>query len=420
MKNATLSGKIKLRLIDLLRGTRIVKVLGELRIQQYLPAAELDALRQKKLDRLFGLAKNSTPYYRQFSSFSQLPVLTKDMVRQRPADFMNAAFKKKLMKKTTGGSTGAPFTYYNTSTSQSYIWAGLLLSWEATGYRAGQRVAFVAGSSIIKRGWQYRLFYYLLNVDLLPASPLNDEVMAAYVQQLQQNRNTVIYGYAHTINSIADYIIRRGGAAFPHLMGVVTTAEILTPSARANIQKAFGVKVHDQYGCNEGGISAFECEKGNMHLISNRCVYETLEDGTLAATDLVNEGFIMMKYCTNDLVTFGGGTCACKRGFPIIQSVTGRQNDVVVDMDNNVLHASFFGIVIGRDTSIKQYQLTFTNETIELNIHSNTGNMTDFKQRYLPMLRQHAAFTHYSVKMNSPFVLYSNGKHKEVVDQRGS
>ena len=411
-------GKLKFRIIDLLRGTSILPVLEELHQQQYLPAEELERIRQQKLDRLFALAKNKTAYYRQYADYSELPMLTKNIVRHQATAFAVEGNKKKLFKKTTGGSTGEPFSYYSTALSQSYVWAGLLLSWEAAGYRLGNRVAFIAGSSIIKSGWQYRLFYWLMNVELLYASPLNDEVMADYVQKLRQQKTAIIYGYANTIQTLAHYIIRMGGITFPHLKAVVSTAELLTPAARIIIEKAFGAKVFNQYGCNEAGISAFECEQGNMHLISTRCVYETAEDGCLLGTDLANEGYIMMKFNSTDLVQFGHSICACNRHFPIIQSMVGRQTDILVDMDNNIIHASFFGIVLDKDASIRQFQIAYSNDAIEINIHSDTDGLQTFTHRYLPMLRQHTIFKHYSIVLNAPFISNQNDKHKEVVDKR--
>lgn len=97
-------------------------------------------------------------------------------------DFFSNSYNKKLFKKTTGGSTGEPFAYYTTSELQSYLWAGIILSWEVAGYKLGEKVAFFAGSSLIKQGIKHKLFYKLLNADLLYASPLNDEVMQAYAK----------------------------------------------------------------------------------------------------------------------------------------------------------------------------------------------------------------------------------------------
>lgn len=395
-------------------------VLKELNQQQYLPAEELEAIRISRLAHLFQIAKTHTKYYSQFNSYQELQVLSKDIISQRFTDFVPSSYKKKLIKKTTGGSTGTPFSYYSTNKSLSYLWAGIILSWQVAGYRTGDKVAFLAGSSLYKTGWQHRLFYNLMNIDILHASPLNDSVMKAYAEKIKCRKTTLVYGYAHAINALADYLNRQPATSFPYLKGVVCTAELLTGSARENIEKAFGVKVYNQYGCNEAGVSAFECEQGKMHIISTRCIYETDKDGSLLGTDLSNEGFVMMKYNTTDIVTFSDETCSCKRNFPIIKNVVGRLNDVVVDMKGNVLHASFFGMVFSKDTSIKQFQIVYNNDIIEVNIHSNNPDEETYKNKYLPLLRNHAVFEYYNLKINSPFFVIKNGKHKEVVDNRQS
>lgn len=261
------------------------------------------------------------------------------------------------------------------------------------------------------------MFYKLLNVDLMHASPLNADVLQVYTRQLQKNKTSIIYGYAHAIQSLAAYLLKNKKGNFPHLKAVVCTAEILTDSARLSIEKAFKVPVFNQYGCNEAGISAFECEHKNMHLISTRAVYEINDKGSLVSTDLSNKGFIMLKYDTTDIVEFSDKTCICNRSFPVIDKLIGRLNDIVVDMENNVLHASFFGIVFSKDETVKQYQILYDEQTIVVNIHSS-HDKTFYTNKYLPMLQTHSKFKNYQFKMNEPFVVSIGGKHKEVVDNR--
>lgn len=413
-----IQGKIKFTLIDILRGTSIMKVLKELHVQQYLPVAELQAIRQERIDSLFRLANTSTGYYKNFKRYEDLPVLTKDMITKRFNDFFSNTDKNKLIRKTTGGSTGIPFAYYTTKKAQSYMWAGIILSWEMTGYRPGEKVVFLAGSSLFKSGWKHKLFYKLLNVDLLYASPLSDAVMHQYAEKMRKNKAAVLYGYSYAINTMAEYLNRVQDHSFPHLKGVVCTAELLTDSARQKIERAFGVPVFDQYGCNEGGISAFECEHKKKHLISTRALCETDENGILLSTDLMNDGFIMMKYNTTDMVEFSDKPCACKRNFPVIEKMIGRLNDVVVDMDGKVLHASFFGIALSKDNSIHQYQVTFSSYAINLNIHSTHYDKDYYSDKYLPLIQKYARFDQYTVTMNAAFEKTPNGKHREVVDKR--
>lgn len=418
MLSQIIPGKIKFYLIDLLRGTSVMKALRELHTQQYLPETELENIRQERLKYLFQLAKTSTAYYSNFNHYDELPVLTKDKVMERFDDFFATSARYQLIRKTTGGSTGVPFAYYTTKKSVSYMWAGIILSWEMTGYRPGDKVVFLAGSSLFKSDWKHKLFYKLLNVDILYASPLSDSIMNQYAENIRKSKAKVLYGYSYAVNTMAEYLNRVKKHSFPHLKGVVCTAELLTDSARAKIEKAFGVPVFDQYGCNEGGISAFECEYKKMHIVSTRALYETDDNGTLISTDLFNDGFIMMKYNTTDIVEFSGEPCSCNRTFPVIKDMIGRLNDVVVDMDRKVLHASFFGITLSKDSSIHQYQVTFNNHSINLNIHSDHDDQAYFSNKYIPLIRKYARFDAYTVTMNQPFEKTPNGKHREVVDKR--
>lgn len=411
---------LKFRLIDFLCGTAIAATLEKMRKQQYLPAKELYEIQQDKLNRLFHLAKASVPYYNIFDCYEELPVLTKDIIRKTPKSFLSNFNKEKLIRKATGGSTGAPFDYFVTKKSFSYMWAGILLSWEAAGYKPGDKVVFLAGSSLYKTSWKHRLFYKLLNIETMPASPLNDEVMHRYAEKLKSSGATILYGYAYALNTMAAYLNKLPKQNFTCLKGVVSTAELLSNGFRSNIEQAFGVKVYNQYGCNEAGISAYECSHQRMHLISTRAYFETDENGTLLSTDLSNEAFVMMKYNTTDVVELGEDTCPCGRNFPVIKKLLGRLNDVVVDMEGQVLHASFFGMALSKDTSIQQYQVTFTNDALNLNVHSRNFDETYFYKKYIPVFKKYAHFDHYSISLNMPFEKTPNGKHREVVDRRKS
>ena len=418
MLNQLKPAQLRFFLIDCLTRCRIFSTLKILRAQQFLSKAELQAIQQEKLNELLHIAKTTVPYYKDIDCYEELAVLSKDKIRRQTNAFFSSGNKEKLIKKTTGGSTGAPFDYYVTKSSFSWMWAGLLLSWETAGYKLGDKVAFLAGSSLYKTSWKHRLFYGLLNIDVMPASPLNYVVMKRYADQLRNNKATVLYGYAYALNTMATYLNKHPQQHFPHLKGVVSTAELLNATARQNIEKAFGVKVYNQYGCNEAGISAFECSHQHLHLINTRAYYETDENGTLLSTDLSNKAFIMLKYNTTDIVEMSEASCECGRHFPVIKKLVGRLNDVVVDMEGQVLHASFFGMALSKDSSIQQYQVTFTNDALNLNVHSQQFDEAHFYKKYLPIFKKYSRFEHYSISLNMPFEKTPNGKHREVVDRR--
>jgi phenylacetate-CoA ligase len=387
-----------------------------LKVHQYLPEEELNSKRQQQLDRLFNLAKVSTGYYSQFNSYDEVPELNKQVMKKNPNDFLSSSYKGKLFKKFTGGTTGTPFPYHTSALSQSFLWAGLILSWESCGYNFGDRIAFIAGSALIKTGTKHKIFYSLLNVDRYPVASMDDAIIKKHLAGLRQRNTKVIYGYAMAINLIADYMLQNNLPPIEGLKGIICTSEVLTDKMRENIEKAFKIKVYNQYGCNEAGLSAFECEKGSMHLITSRCMYEINADGELVSTDLTNDAYPFIKYNTGDIVQFGKNHCSCGRHYPVITNIEGRGNELLVDMENKKIHSSYFNLMFKNDKAIKQFQVIFDETSVYLNLMVEEG--FDKKQQYLNLIKKNFTFDRYVIKTNEQFHRGSNLKHTFIVDKR--
>lgn len=411
-------GKIRLQLIDTIRGTHMLKAHKELETQKRLPASELEKISRERMNQLFAKAKQYTSYYARFNSLEEVPVTTKDIIRAHTPELKSSAYKGKLQKKQSGGSTGIPLVYYTTTESQSYLWAGIIMSWESAGYRFGDRVAFIAGTSLIKTGLAHRIFYRLFNIDIYPATPLNEKTLAEHAANIRSRKTAIIYGYANVINELAEYIKKKEKNYFPDLKGIVCTAEILKDNVRKNIEDSFGVKVINQYGCNESGTSAYECPDGGLHLINTRISYYTDNEQNLICTDLMNEGFIMLKYFTGDIVEFANSPCSCGCNFPVIRQVIGRTSDIVADPAGNRLHDSFFYFLFKLESSVKKYQASFDNTSITVNIHTDGSQPEAYYLPYLDQVKEQVQFDHYRIILNEPFVLTKNGKHKQIIDNR--
>lgn len=409
---------LKLKLIDTLSGTQIQQTLRMLKEHQYLAEAELDNIRQEKLDVLFRTARQSTVYYSQFDSYDELPPLTKKIMKECPDDFLSSAYKGKTFKKFTGGTTGTPFPYQTSELAQSHLWAGLILSWESCGYEFGDRVAFIAGSALIKIDTKHKVFYKLLNVDKYPVASMDESVMASHLNKIRDNDTRLIYGYAMSINLIADFMLENNIPPIESMKGIVCTSEVLTDKMRANIEKAFQVKVYNQYGCNEAGLSAFECSHGNMHLITSRCVYEINDDGVLLSTDLANDAYIFMKYNTGDIVKFSDEKCGCGRTYPVIAKIEGRGNELLVDQRNKVIHSSYFNFLFKNDHSIKQYQVTFDERSVYINLKVDHTFNRNNRQFYLEMMKNDFIFDKYEIATNQEFHTGKNLKHTFIIDKR--
>ena len=418
MKSNNIIGRFRIHLLDLVRGTKIFQVLNELRHQQYLSKDELNEIRTKRFNHLFKLAQTTTTFYKNVDSYEKLEVLTKDKVRAHFNDLISSSYKKKLFPKGTSGSTGTPLIYLTTLEAKSYMWAGILLSWEVAGYEIGDKVAFVAGTSLIKNDFKHLIFHKILNIDSYSTYNLNDTNILNYIKKLQKTKAKIIYCYPTALDIMATYIHKNGPFAFPYLKGIISSAEVMTEANRANISSAFNVEVYNQYGCNEAGISAFECEYHRLHLINTRVIYEVDSNNNLLTTDLINDGFIMMKYFTGDCVEFSKEEkCACKRNFPIIKNVIGRSYDIVRDVNNNILHAAFFNILFRQDKSIKQFQIMFDTKTITIYLNVDVPfKDTAYYNKYLDVIKKHLYFNEYKLVINAPFLKSENAKHRYVIN----
>lgn len=410
---------LRFRLIDLLRGTRSISLLNTLRRQQYDSPAALAARERTQLASYFDDLRAAVPLFAQVRRFADLPVLDKRYINEHRDQLVNASYRGKTVRKKTGGSTGEPLVYLTGTEAQSYLWAGLFLSWEAAGYRLGEKVAFLAGSSLFGTGYKQRIYYRLLNVTVMNAFELSEARLHDYAGQLARGRFRLLYGYASAIHRMARAFLAAGQTIPNTLRGVVCTAETLTAAMRADIEAAFGVPCFSQYGCHDAGVSAFECERRDgFHLISQRCHAEVLDDGRLVATDMCNHAMFMPRYDTGDLVRMSGRQCGCGRGLPLIDAVIGRQNDVVVDPAGAAVHSEFFTHLFREDARIHAFQIVFDADSLTVKLHGagfDEAGRAALQRQYRERIAAALTFERIDFEFNTPFVALPNSKHRFVI-----
>jgi phenylacetate-CoA ligase len=409
-----LAGRCRFGLIDLIRGTRTVALLRELESLEFAPPAALAARRQSALDAYVARVRAASSLYRHYGAFAQFPIVDKAFANANRAVLRNGAYRGKLVRKKTGGSTGQPFVYVTGVRAQSYLWAAILLSWRVAGYRLGEPVAFLAGSALFGNGLRQRLYYRLMNARLYSAFDLAPERLAAYARSIAATRCRLLYGYASAIHQLALHLLASTERPAFSLRGVVCTAEVLSEPMRAAIEQAFGVPCYSQYGCNDAGVSAYECERrSGFHLVSTRAWHEVLADGRLLATDLANDAFFLPRYDTGDLVRMAGAPCPCGRSFPLIASVIGRANDLVRDAAGHTVHSEFFTHLFREDPDIAAFQVLYDDTELAILVHG--ARASPRQQGYLERIAAALQFDSIRFVWNKPFICIANGKHRFVM-----
>jgi len=361
--------RLGIRLMERVRRTDALALLPELEASQWLTR---EVLAQRQLDLLrrhLAYCGQQVPFYANLfdelgfdpeavaspGDLARLPVLDKPTITAA-GDRLHSREMPRLQSrhKSTSGSTGVPLNYYLDRRSHSYLWAQIWRAWGQVGYTPGDLYATLSGGSLLPRevDLKQRIYLLLSGCVHLPSYHLTAREMDEYAVVLRRRRVAYLYGYPSSLELLADHLLAND-ARPPAMLAVFTTSEMLTPTARAAIAEAFGAPVHDTYGCNDGGVYAFECEHHDgYHVGDESCLVEVVDDqgrpvpdgevGRIVTTHLVNRAHPFLRYATGDMGAISAEPCACGRGLSRIVQLQGRERDFVVTPDGRRIHGAFF------------------------------------------------------------------------------
>jgi phenylacetate-CoA ligase len=319
-------GRALLSLTCRLRGFDTLRVLDEIKGAPFLPASRVCENQFKKLSVLLAHAQSHVPYYREvfralgitsrdirnFDDFSRLPVLTKDIIRERGRDLVRDDVQlKTLSPHFSGGSTGVPLKFYRSREYMAASDAGIYRNLQQCGWHPGEMIAFFWGSSDkLDRmpGWEFELRQFVRRSYLFDPFRSGEAEMAAWAKRMRSLRPGVILGYASTIARYAAFLeaIRQTP---PPIRGVFTTAEKLYRPQREVIERVFQCHAFDCYGSSEVQNISAECAQGKMHINADFVVLEEdLADESIQAdaprpfllTSLQNWSMPFIRYRNDD------------------------------------------------------------------------------------------------------------------------
>lgn len=372
-------------LMERWKGNRIRHYLRELRTSERLSREQLLDLQRQKLRKLLMHAVQTVPAYRPFANLRKLieddpplalrsfPILDKKTFNEnREAYLSEAVDRRSLIENRTGGSTGSPSMFYlDRYTVEHYEaarWRGL--AWHHI--RIGEPSVMIWGSPIELSQRRKRSFALrerlLKNRIIISAFELQPSKLIDILSTIRRFRPTYLYGYASALFMLAK-LIRDAGLVFPcRMKGVVSTSEMLHTYQRELMRDIYRAPIIDEYGARDGGIIAYECPKGQMHIQAENLWLETVDittrqplphgqDGLLIVTDLNNLAMPRLRYEIGDYGAISQRTCACGMGLPILDRLAGRAEEMFVTKHGKYVHGQMFAHMIRRLDDIEQYQV---------------------------------------------------------------
>jgi phenylacetate-CoA ligase len=347
--------KIILPVSDILTGNKVSKYLKFLQKSQHWTRSQIDEYQNQRLRKLIHHSYENVPFYRELfdnlklkpadiqtkKDLYKLPIVTKDDLRRNKAKHLASNIKKKdLVFASSSGSTGEPFQFYKTKSSDSFNTAAALRGWTWMGYELGDLYAKISmnpRSSIVKKIQDFANNSLYLSSTQLTPDEFNKIALSVLIKDPWFIRcyPTPLLFLSRQYEKISR------GVKPSSLKAINTTGSTLSMEVREEVERIFGVKVFDSYSC-EGGSVFFECPTHSFyHPSEESAIQEYIEDSfTLAnpdrplrhiTTDLNNYASPFIRYDTQDYVVLGSNElCSCGRHFRNIKSIKGRDSDILI------------------------------------------------------------------------------------------
>lgn len=373
-----------------IRGRKTMRYAAEYERNQWLSVDEIQALQLKKLQALLAHCQEHVPYYarrwaaagldwRDLRSVDDLrffPAIDKDEIRANRQDFVARPWVGRTLTKTTGGSTGRPFSFEYTRESYERRMAVMMRGYGWAGWKLGVKRLDVWGTDLgspsVFRRWKTQLYDRALGRRVLSCFEMTADNLGAYVAEIDRYRPEVIVGYTSALEAMATWIGSHGGAAWAP-GSVITAAEMLSERQRALFEKSFRSPVFHTYGCREFMLIGAECEvHQGYHTSADQLVVEVTDDdrkpveqgvGDVLITDLHNFGMPFVRYANGDLAATmqRGLRCACGRGLPLLGSVEGRRLDMLSTPDGRIIPGEFFPHLMKDVSAVEAFQVRQTH-----------------------------------------------------------
>lgn len=425
---------------DALFGQRMMNRLKFLENAQYWPQEKILVSQKQDLQSLIKTAYNEVPFYRELfdssnvkpedirniSDMSKLPIVTKQMLRSAYPHKTTRPTGQKTYEASTSGSTGKNFVVAEDAYTAGWYRASFMLSLEWSGWQIGE--PHLQTGMTLTRSWDRQLKDRLLRCHYFSAYNLDDEHLDEILEEIERHKLKYIWGYPGSLYYLAKRAQEVGWNQ--PLKAVVTWGDTLFPHHRNLIENVFEVKVYDTYGCAEGIQIAAQCEFGNYHLHALDAVVEFLDDqgqpvkagelGNIVVTRLHPGPMPLIRYAIGDMgVPSDEKSCPCGRGFPLMQSIQGRNADIITTPSGNRLIVHYFTGIMEHFSEVDSFQVVQTRtDQIIVKILPRSKPSELLSSRIISGLKQNGAEDlDILVEYVSEIPLPPTGKHRFVISQ---
>lgn len=342
-------------------GTETDRLIEEALDREYWSASQWKVWREERLAYVLHRAATRVPFYRDLwasrrtngetASWEYLenwPILTKDSIRQNPHAFVaDDCNIRKMFHEHTSGTTGKSLNLWWTLRTVREWYALAEARWRYWhGVSRHDCWAMIGGQLVTPVSQRQPPFWVWnkgLNQLYMSSYHLAPDLIGYYLEAISRYRVTYLYGYTSSLYALAQAALDSNWQ-YDGITLAIANAEPVYEYQRATIARAFKCPVRETYGMAEIVTAASECPANTLHVWPEVGCVEVLESGVsvdpgasgdLVCTGLLNADMPLIRYSTGDRGALESNltTCQCGRSLPILKTIDGRADDILLTMD---------------------------------------------------------------------------------------
>lgn len=326
------------------------KIAKELLESQYLSREQLSIIQRNRLNSLVKLAYENSEYYAHklanckhyFSNPEEvidfIPVIRKQDIIQNVKQLRTNKYVDRYVHSTSG-SSGDPLSVAISEMAEIYRKASFLRFKRWWGIEDHERSVLIwrynraneKGFSKFKTIMRSR---YDVNVYNLSSSNI-----LKHYNYIEKFRPVYIRGYCSGVVELAR-LMKENGLRFSRtkLKVVIVTSEVLYPEDRKLMESVFGCSVANEYGSADGGLFAYECKQGKLHINEESVYLNTRNETEVVVTELFNDSMPIINYLNDDHVTISDKYCNCGVTSRYLKEVIGRNSGFIIKSDGSKIN----------------------------------------------------------------------------------
>lgn len=314
---------------------------------------------------LYEKAKINIKDVRGISDLYKLPFVTKnDIKRYYPDGIISLKDQKdNLIKISTSGTTGKSLSIYSTMFDVVFwffIYIRILKNYNVSWMK--DKLTIIAdlaphtiGSGYLNRGLLNHLNgdIFFRNIQWLNTNDKPEKL----IKKINDFNPDFIGGYPGMLGHLA-LLKEKGFGENIEPGNIATIGSVLDKTLKKYIQRVFDAVVFEVYGATESGTIAYECKRGNLHVMSDLVYSEFLkndvpvdskEPGNLVVTRLHGGGTPIIRYSAlDDIVSPLHEKCSCGLRGNLIHRIYGRDSLSLITSDGKVMLASSFSEIFSK------------------------------------------------------------------------